>query len=342
MEVELTQREKEILKEIVTHYLACSEPISSRYLSKIGKFSLSPATIRNVMLDLEEKGYLYQPHISSGRIPTDKGFKFYIQELVIEGIKSPKFLNQISTAFASSDYSQMIETIPKIMATLTHQIGLFIAPHFGHIPLKSLDFIPVDESRLLAILITRSGSILNKLINVESLWSREELSVISRYLTKKYSGKTLFQIRSILEKEQSVEGLDRQYLHKSLNISQKLIEELNNIESFRMEADLSRESATNLLVKLKSSFKENNRLMEILNKCIQYDSAQVIIGEETNFTQKFNCALVASKYGSQEQILGAVGIIGPKTMPYHLVIPVVQETAKLLSKSILFKEDQNV
>lgn len=339
MNQELNQREREILKEVVTHYLACSEPISSRYLSKIGKFSLSPATIRNVMLDLEEKGYLYQPHISSGRIPTDKGFKFYIQELFVEGLKSPKFISQINEAFSSSDYSQIVETIPKIMATVTHQIGLFIAPHFGHIPLKSLDFIPVDEKRILAILIARSGTILNKLINVDTLWTRRELSIISRYLTAKYAGKTLFQIRAILEKEPKIDGLEGEFLPKSLKLSQKLIEELDTSESFHMEADLTRESATSLLVKLKNSLKEKNKLIEILNKCIQYEAPQVFIGEETNFTQKFDCALVASKYGIEEQTLGAVGIIGPKTMPYHLVIPVVQETAKLLSKSILAKED---
>ncbi len=335
----LTQRERDILKEVVTHYIACSEPISSRYLSKIGKFSLSPATIRNVMLDLEEKGYLYQPHISAGRIPTDKGFRFYIQELLIEGIKSPKFLNQINQAFSSSDYSQIVETIPKIMATLTHQIGIFIAPHFGHIPLKSLDFIPVDEKRILAILIARSGTILNKLINVDTLWTRRELSIISRYLTTKYSGKTLFQIKAILEKEPKIEGLEGEFLPKSFKLSQKIIEELDSLESFYIEADLTRENAANLLVKLKSTFKESNKIIEILNKCIQYEAPYVFIGEESNFTQKFDCALVASKYGLQDQTLGAVGIIGPKTMPYHLVIPVVQEVAKLLSKSILSKEE---
>lgn len=339
MNQELTQREREILREVVTHYIACSEPISSRYLSKMSKFSLSPATIRNVMLDLEEKGYLFQPHVSSGRIPTDKGLRFYIQELFIEGIKSPKFLKQINEAFTSSDYSQIIETIPKIMATLTHQIGLFIAPHFGHIPLRSLDFIPVDENRVLAILIARSGTILNKLINIDSLWTRRELSVISRYLTAKYSGKTLFQIRSILAKEPNLEGIEGEFLPKSIKLSQKIIEELDEIEPIHMEADLTRENATNLLIRLKNSFKENSKLFEILNKCIQYDVTQVFIGEETNFTQKFDCAIVASKYGFKDQTLGALGIIGPKTMPYHLVIPVVQETAKILSKSILSKED---
>ncbi len=336
---ELTQREREILKEIVTHYLACNEPISSRYLAKMGKFPLSPATIRNVMLDLVEKGYLYQPHISAGRIPTDKGFKFYIQEILREGLKSPKLINQINQAFASSDYTQLSEAIPKIMATITHQIGIFVAPHFGHIPLKSVDFIPADENRILAILISRSGTILNKLIKVDNVWSRRELSVISSYLTSKFFGKTLSQIKAILEKENSFEGIEREYLPKTLKLSQRVIEELDAYDSFHMEADYKRENSANLLIRLKSSLKEKQKLMEILNNCIQQDIAQVFIGEETQFTAKHDCALVVSGFGSEIEKIGAVGIIGPKTMPYHLVIPVVQETARLLSKSILSEKE---
>lgn len=336
--LDLNQREQEILKEIVTCYLICNEPISSRYLSKIGKFPFSPATIRNIMLDLEEKGYLIQPHVSAGRIPSDKGFRFYIQEIIKEKLKSPKFLNQIANAFEQYDFSKIIEVIPKLMATITHQIGLLIAPHFGHIPLKSIDFIPVDEKRILAVLVARSGTILNKIISVDCEWTRTELSVISRYLTSQFFGKSLFQIKEKLQNEEKVMGMEGNYLPKSLKLSQSVIDELNNIEIFHIEGDIAKESALNLLLKLRNSEKEKEKLYEILNKCIEYDSPQIFIGQESNFTAKYDCALVISKYGIEEQPYGAVGIIGSKTMPYQLVIPLVQETAKLLSKRISNRE----
>jgi len=329
--LELTPREKDILKALVTQYIACGEPISSRFLAKMERFSWSSATIRNIMLDLEEKGYLQQPHISAGRIPSDKGFRLYIQELIREGLQSPRLKSQIRNTLSDNELPKMMEAVPKLFASLSHQIGLILAPHFGHIPLKSMDFIPVDSHQILVVLVARSGNILNKLIHVEEPFSRSELLQISNFLTSNYGGKTLHQIRKSLNDEPAPVGIEGKLIPASLGVSDKLLASFSQAEDFLMEADLSRDSAMHLMVRIRQSLRDRDKLLHILNSCIENNATQVILGEESAFTAKHGCAVVASTYAIGDISAGAVGIIGPKAMPYHLVIPLVEETARMLT-----------
>jgi heat-inducible transcriptional repressor len=332
--VELTAREKDILKVLVSQYIACGEPISSRFLSKMERFPWSPATIRNVMMDLEEKGFLEQPHVSAGRVPSDKGFRFYIHELIHGGLQSPRFKSQIRNTLSGNELPRVMEAVPKLIASLSHQIGLIIAPHFGHIPLKSMDFIPVDAHQILVVLVARSGNILNKLIQVNDGFSRSELLQISNFLNSRYSGKTLHQIRKTLMEAPVPEGLDGRLIPASLGVSDRLIATFSEDEDFLMEADLSHDAAMHLMVRIRQSLKDRDKLLHILSSCIEHSSTQVVLGEESQFTAKHGCAVVASSYALGDISAGAVGIIGPKAMPYHLVIPLVEETAKLLTQKM--------
>ena len=332
--IELTPREKDILKVLVSQYIACGEPISSRFLSKMERFPWSSATIRNLMMDLEEKGFLEQPHVSAGRIPSDKGLRFYIQELILKGLQNPRFQNQIKSSLTGNELPKLMGTVPKLIASLSHQIGLIIAPHFGHIPIKSMDFIPVDSHQILVVLVARSGNILNKLIRVKEGFSRSELLQISNFLTSNHTGKTLNQIRKTLQNEPPPAGIDGRLIPASLGVSDGLLASFSEEEDFLMEADLSRDSAMHLMVRIRQSLKDREKLMHILSSCVEHSSTQVVLGEESPFTAKHGCAVVASAYALGDVTAGAVGIIGPKAMPYHIIIPLVAETARLLTQKM--------
>lgn len=332
--IELTPREREVLKAVVTHYIATGEPISSRFITKLDGFSWSAATIRNVMLDLEEKNYLTQPHVSAGRVPTDAGFRFYVQELLQEGLTGPGPVPQIRDNLTGSEYPRLVEAVPRLIASLSHQIGLIVAPHFGHIPLRSMDLIPVDEGRVLVVLVARSGNILNKLIDTATPFTRDELAQLSRYLTTRHSGKTLVDVRRRLREAPPEEGLDGRLVTAGLSLSERLLETLARDEDFLMEADLSRESSMHLLVRIRQNLKERARLLDLLNSCIEGTQTRVVLGEESPFTASNECAVVATRYSVGDLSMGAVGIIGPRAMPYHLVIPIVEETARQLTQKM--------
>jgi heat-inducible transcriptional repressor len=316
---DLSPREREVLRAVVTHYIATGEPISSRFITKLDGFACSSATIRNVMLDLEEKGYLAQPHVSAGRVPTDAGFRFYIQELLQEGLKGPRQIPLIRDNLSGAEYPRLVEAVPRLIASLSHQIGLIMAPHFGHVPLRSMDLIPVDEGQVLVVLVARSGNILNKLIRTATPFSRDELTQLSNYLTTRFSGRTLVQVRQRLREAPPEEGLDGRLVPAGLTLSERLLETLAQDEEFLMEADLTHERA---------------RLVELLNSCIESTRTRVVLGEESPFTADHGCALVATRYSVGDLSTGAVGIIGPRAMPYHLVIPIVEETARQLTQKM--------
>jgi heat-inducible transcriptional repressor len=331
---ELSPREREVLKAVVTHYIATGEPISSRFITKLDGFAWSSATIRNVMLDLEEKGYLVQPHVSAGRVPSDAGFRFYIQELLQEGPGGANQLSQIRDNLTGEEYPRLLEAVPRLIASLSHQIGLIVAPHFGHIPLRSMDLIPVDEGRVLVVLVARSGNILNKLIATSTPFTRDELAQLSRYLTARYSGKTLVEVRRRLRQAPPEEGLEGRLLPAGLTLSEHLLDALDQDEDFLMEADLSREAPMHLLIRIRQNLRERARLLELLNSCIESTRTRVVLGEESPFTARHECAVVATRYSVGDLSMGAVGIIGPRAMPYHLVIPIVEETARQLTRKM--------
>jgi heat-inducible transcriptional repressor len=331
---DLNPREREVLRAVVTHYIATGEPISSRFITKLDGFAWSSATIRNVMLDLEEKGYLAQPHVSAGRVPTDAGFRFYIQELLREGLKDTRPLPQIRDNLTGSEYLRLVEAVPRLIASLSHQIGLIMAPHFGHIPLRSMDLIPVDEGQVLVVLVARSGNILNKLIRTATPFSREELTQLSNYLTTRFTGRTLVQVRQHLREAPPEEGLDGRMAPVGLTLSERLLETLAQDEEFLMEADLTHEPSMHLLMSIRRNLRERARLMELLNSCIESTRTRVVLGEESPFTADHGCALVATRYSVGDLSTGAVGIIGPRAMPYHLVIPIVEETARQLTQKM--------
>lgn len=331
---ELNGREREVLKAVVTHFIATGEPISSRFITKLDGFAWSSATIRNVMLDLEEKGYLTQPHVSAGRVPSDAGFRFYIQELLQEGLKGPRQIPLIRDNLSGTEYPRLVEAVPRLIASLSHQIGLIVAPHFGHIPLRSMDLIPVDDGQVLVVLVARSGNILNKLISTVTPFTRDELAQLSNYLTARFSGKTLVEVRRRLREAPPEEGLDGRLIPAGLNLSERILETLAMDDDFLMEADLSRESSMHLLVTIRRNLRERERLLELLSSCIDSSQTRVVLGEDSPFTARHECAVVATRYSVGDLSMGAVGIIGPRAMPYHLVIPIVEETARQLTQKM--------
>ena len=344
----LDSRAREVLREIIIEHVATGEAISSRSLAKSGRFQLSPASLRNVMADLEDLGYLQQPHTSAGRIPTDRGYRFFINYLMRSRILTQRERETIDDEVGhASEIEEVLHLASGVIARLSDQVGVVFMPTLLQFAIRSMDFVLVAESRIMCIIVGTNGVVVNKLVETRLPFTRDELEKISRYITTEFSGQTLDVIRRRLVRMTEDERAQHDgLLQKTIALG---IETVNDVAP--VEHELVMEGATSILSKpefadavaLRKTFlalQEKEKLVEILNSCLSEDGLQILVGSESDFTQVHNFSIVARPYGSSDSPLGIVGIIGPMRMEYARVAPLVDYLGRALSRKIEEKEQQ--
>ena len=345
---ELDSRAREVLREIVMQHIASGEAISSRSLSKCGRFQLSPASLRNVMADLEDLGYLSHPHTSAGRVPTDRGYRFFINHLMKSRNLSQRDRDtidgEVSHANAIDDVLHMASSV---LSRMSDQVGVVFMPTLLQFAIRSIDFISVGENKILCVIVGANGVVVNKIVESRLNFTREELEKISRFITVEFSGQTLDVIRRRLVRLTEDERAQHdRLLQKTIALG---IDTVNDVVP--LEHELVVEGATSILTKpefadaasLRKTFlalQEKEKLVEILNSCLSEEGLQILVGSESDFTQMHNFSIVARPYGSGGSPLGIVGIIGPMRMEYARVAPLVDYIGRALSRKIHEKEQQ--
>lgn len=342
----LREKDKTIINLIVESYLKSGKPISSSCIAEKSKLSLSSATIRNIMAKLEEFGYLAQPHTSAGRIPTDKGLRFYVNSLLERAILPRKKLNLPSEDFylKKGDFNSLLSQASKILAEYSDNLGFVLSPRISKINFHHLRFIKISEEKVMIILITSFNLVLTEIVESSTYFSQVELDRASEYINKSFRGKNLFFVRNYLLYELPKYKLSYE------NIIQRLIallkayifqEERENQIFLQGTSKLLEKPEFFDMEKLKSlfqKFEEKAKLAKLLSDFISLDKVKVLIGSELNIPDISECSLVLSHYGYDRQVLGTLGIIGPKRIPYKRIIPLVDSVAKKLSQTISFNE----
>jgi len=338
---DLDPRAREVLREIVMQHISSGEAISSRTLAKCGRFDLSPASLRNVMADLEDLGYLHQPHTSAGRVPTDRGYRFFIDHLMRSRALSVREREVIDDQVGhASEIDEMLGVASRILSNLSDQVGVVFMPTLLQFAIRSMDFIGVAENKIMCVIVGVNGVVVNKVIETRFVFSREELEHSSRYITIEFSGCTLDTIRRRLIRMTAEErALHDQMLHKTISIGIEAA-------SAPLDHELYVEGAASILNKpeyaadaasLRKTFlalQEKEKLVEILESCLSEDGLQILIGSESDFTQIHNFSIVARRYGSHTSPLGMVGILGPMRMEYARMAPLVDYLSRALSRKI--------
>jgi heat-inducible transcriptional repressor len=340
--VDLDPRAREVLREIVMQHISSGEPIGSRTLAKCGKFQLSPASLRNVMADLEDLGYLHQPHTSAGRIPTDRGYRFFITHLMRSRALSLREQAVIDEEVrGASEMDHVLQLSSSLLSKLSDQVGVVFMPTLLQFAVRSMDFILVAENKILCVIIGMNGVVVNKVIETRFSLTRDELEKISRYITGEFSGCTLELVRRrLIRLTEQERALHDQMMQKTITLG---IEAVNDVAPF--EHELYVEGAASILNKpeyadaasLRKIFlalQEKEKLIEILETCLTADGLQILIGSESDFTQIHNFSIVARRYGSSSSPLGMVGIIGPMRMEYARMAPLVDYLSRALSRKI--------
>ncbi len=344
---ELDSRAREVLREIIVQHVATGEAISSRSLAKSGRFHLSPASLRNVMADLEDHGYLQQPHTSAGRIPTDRGYRFFIDHLMRSRVLTSRQRETIDEGVQNAnEIDEVLQSTSRLLSDLSDQVGVVFMPTLLQFAIRSMDFVLVAENKIMCIIVGTNGVVVNKVVESRRAFAREELEKISRYITVEFNGMTLDAIRRrlihIAEQERAQHD---EILQKTIALG---IVAVNDVAP--VEHELYVEGATSMLMKPEYAdaasmrktmlaLQEREKLVELLNSCLTEDALQIIIGSETDFTQVHNFSIVARRYGSHAP-LGMVGIIGPMRMEYARMAPLVDYLSRALSRKIEEEQEQ--
>ncbi len=339
--IELNARDREILKDVVHTYILSGEPVSSRLVAKHSRHGVSAATIRNVMADLEDWGYLDQPHASAGRVPSRVGYHFYIETLMDQRGVTPEDRQRIEQEMehAAATPDKLMETTSQLLSDLSGQIGIIVTPAIGDTVLRAVDFVQLSGRRMLCVVVSEAGFVENKLIEVEEEISRDELVRISNYLTESFRGKTLRAIRERLLGQMREERAQvDQLLSRAILLAQRGFE-ASQAQEVLVEGTaqlLARPELENIsrIRRLLDTFADRQRLVGLLNQCMEGGGVRVVIGEDSSVTSDLGFSLVARPYGAGEEARGSLGIFGPSRMPYERIIPLVDYLGESLSRAL--------
>ncbi len=335
--LELTDRAQHLLKVLIERYIDEGQPVGSRALAREAGLNLSPATVRNVMADLEEMGLVTSPHTSAGRVPTVKGYRLFIDSLLtVKPIDQALTRRLWEDLEDLEDPQELLETASQLLARITRMAGVVTLPQRRQIAFQHIEFLPLSGGRVLVILVTDDQEVHNRIIRPATSLTPAQLQQAANYLNAHLSGRRLTEIRAVLVKEVRAAGRELQSL---LEMAQRLFDSealeedclvagQTNLMSFAELSDGSR------LRELFEIFEEKRNLIHLLDQCIEADGVQIFIGEESGYQPLEQCSLVTRTYTVGDRVLGVLGVIGPTRMHYERVIPLVDVTARLLSTAL--------
>jgi len=336
-----SQRARRILSAIVDKYIQEGIPIGSKSLSLADEIGLSPASIRHVMSDLEDLGFIASPYTSSGRVPTSKGYRFFIDSLLklqpVEENEVERIKKRVNSNESNS--RELAVSVSNTLSAITKLAGIVTIPKQQIIRLKEIDFIQLSEKRILAIIVMNETEVENRILQMKREYSKDELKQASNYLNANYKGRSLSYIKKhlineLIQTKESVNSL----MSDLIDIADKVLD-FNESDEYvvagqRRLMDFHELSDVKKLRQLFDAFREKQQLLQLLDKSMSTDGIQIFIGEESGYQMFDNCTLITSPYTTEEGAIGVLGVIGPTRIAYQKVIPIVDITAKLLGKSL--------
>jgi heat-inducible transcriptional repressor len=339
---ELSERDELVLDAIVNDYINSPEPVGSNTIHKKYSLNISPATIRNIASDLEDKGYLAQPHTSSGRIPTDKGFRLYVDKLLhVQSLtSSEKSRIEGKYKLENLGLKEVLEETSKILSKISHNVGIVLPPKLSMSVFEHIEFIKLSKNSILVVFVTKTGVVYNKKIHVADPFTQRDLHRISNYLSHIMHGLTLHDVRKKITAEMQKEKIRCDKLFSNaLNILKHVSESEESENSLYIEGTINIINDpvfTDIkeMKKLLKAFEDKKLLMNILDKSILTEGTITFIGSENDSADLENLSVVSSNYGRDGNVLGSLGVIGPRRMDYARVIPLVDYMSKLVSRLI--------
>jgi heat-inducible transcriptional repressor len=339
----LGERAQHLLRILIESYIRDGQPVGSRALSRESGLQLSSATVRNVMADLEELGFVASPHTSAGRIPTDKGYRFFVDTLLQLRPLDEAISEQLTRQFeAGRDHStDLIATVSQLLSSATRLAGVVTLPRTRAAHISQVEFVALTENRVLVVLVFNDREVQNRIIQTERRYSADELKRASNYLSEQCRGRSLSEVRQeILRQLSEAHAHMNQIMLDAISVAQQVFEgggegrleyvikgetnlmgmaELTNVEKLR---------------RLFEAFNEKRDFLHLLDHSLKAERVQIFIGHESGYHILDDCSVVTAPYADADGVVGVLGVIGPTRMAYERVIPIVDMTAKLLGAAL--------
>ncbi len=338
-----SERIREILHWVIATFIVTGKPVGSRTIARHSREQLSPATVRNIMADLEEMGYLHHPHPSAGRVPTHKAYRFYVDYLLKRKDLSARDRGIIDRDLRLDDSTDhLMARTSHVLSRISKNVGIVVSPPISRVALKHIHFTKLTDNRVLIILVSRSGIVQNRIIHYDEDTTQTELDQAARYIVEHFKDRTLYEIRTqILKLIRKEQALYNQFMRRVLALSTKAFDESDS----ELDAEVYLDGTSNLIKapefsdinKMKLLFEtieQKNRLAALIDQCIESDTQEVriTIGAENALPGIEDCTLITSRYVVDEKTHGSLGILGPTRMEYARAISLVDYVARLFGR----------
>jgi heat-inducible transcriptional repressor len=341
-ETRLNERAQQLLKVLIESYIREGQPVGSRTLSRDSGMNLSAATIRNVMADLESYGFVSSPHTSAGRVPTPKGYRFFIDTLLKVQPLGSAAIEQLRRELAGTEDSRsLVSAASQLLSNVTQMAGVVSLHAPQASSLTHIEFLPLSERRVLAILVFDNREVQNRVVQLERQIPPDELRRAANALNEQFRGRTVEQVRQeLIDQLSEMREKLNQGMVDTISVAQQLF-----VDGPRRDLELMVAGETKLmgfaelssvekLRRLFEAFNEKREILQLLDLSLRGQGVQIFIGQESGYQIFDDCSVVAAPYGSDDGTVGVIGVIGPTRMAYERVIPVVDLTAKLLGSAL--------
>ncbi len=337
----LNERAQRLLRTLVSRYIEDGQPVGSRTLSRDSGLDLSPATVRNVMADLEEMGLVRSPHTSAGRVPTAQGYRLFVDTLLqVRPVLRAEVERIRGQLDPMQDRDALAETVSSMLSEITRLAGVVTVPRQEHLTLRQVEFLTLSNSQVLVILVINEHEVQNRIIRTSRAYSPAELQQASNYLTVEFKGQELRDVRRriVLEMREAREQMD-QMMMSAIEMAEQafvaaeskdevVVAGQTHLMEYGELADMEK------LRNLFEAFNKKRDILHLLDQSISARGVRIFIGEESGYDIFDDCSVVTSSYDFEGQALGVLGVIGPTRMAYERVIPIVDLTARLVSAAL--------
>ncbi|NIR29256.1 MAG: heat-inducible transcriptional repressor HrcA [Gammaproteobacteria bacterium] len=339
--LQLTDRSQHLLKTLVEAYIREGQPVGSRVLARESGLDLSPATVRNVMADLEDMGLVRSPHTSAGRVPTVHGYRLFVDTLLTVKPLQRAEVKQLSEQLIGDlNREELLSAASRLLSEVTHLAGLVTVPRGEQSVLRQVEFLPLRGNQVLVILVVNEREVQNRIIHTQRRYTQPELERSSNYLNARFAGRGLEDVRQELLREMREHREDMQNIMSlALEMADKALVAEESQDDFVVAGQTNLMEYVELsdLDKLRHLFEAFNRkrdILYLLDQALKAKGVQIFIGEESGYEALDECSVVTSAYAVDDHILGVLGVIGPTRMAYERVIPIVELTARLLGAAL--------
>jgi heat-inducible transcriptional repressor len=334
----LESRAQHLLKTLVERYISEGQPVGSRALSRHSGLELSPATIRNVMADLEETGFIASPHTSAGRVPTPKGYRFFVDSLMVMKPLEDLEIHRLEGELVADRPQELVNTAAGLLSQLTQFAGVVMTPKRREAAFRHLEFLRLSERRVLLILVTAEGDVQNRILHMDRAYSQSQLVEATNLFNHHFAGQPFGSIRARIADEltalrEDIAGL----MEAAVNAGEGAFSEGENLVVTGERNLLHAEDFSSNMERVRrlfDLFEQKTSILHLLDVSQRAQGVQIYIGGESGLLPLDECSVITAPYEANGQVIGTLGVIGPTRMAYERVIPIVDITARLLSNAM--------